>query len=223
MSLSGAQILEISNVLSRPRFSTYLQECNNNTNNALKLYQWNLEVSTAFILPLHILEISLRNAVVDVLEIIHTSNWPWQNGFIRSLPNGQPNSYSPKRDLCNVASSVKPRTTGKVVAELKFIFWEKMFTSRYDQVIWENHIKSVFPNACSSLTYQELRKKIYQEINIIRKLRNRIAHHEPIFSRNLQDDYNNISYIIRCRSLATESWMQNMEEVTKILDQRPRV
>jgi len=219
MSFSHDQLTNIPKTLSNPRFATYLQHCNNDKKAALQLYQWNLELSSAFIVPLHFLEISIRNAVVEGLESVHTQNWAWNQGYIRSLPNPR-RGYSPQRDLIQASSAHQP-TIGKVVAELKFVFWEKMFTTRHDARIWDNHINNVFPYAPNTMTVPQLRQKIYDDIFIVRKLRNRIAHHEPIFTRNLQADYDKIYELISWRDTHTADWMDGLQSVTRLIAAKP--
>ena len=50
---------------------------------------------------------------------------------------------TPRADLSKVAS--RQPSTGTVVPELKFLFWQKMFTHRYDVRLWDVHLKRVFP------------------------------------------------------------------------------
>ncbi len=109
---------------------------------------------------------------------------------------------------------------GRVVAELKFVFWEKMFTARHDNRIWGPHIQDVFPQA-AELTIAELRGKIFSDISEIRKLRNRIAHHEPIFNRNAQADYDKMFELISFRNAITVDWMHNIQTVTNLIAERP--
>jgi hypothetical protein len=219
MIFSSDQLSNIPHILSEPRFATYLQHCNNDRICALQLYQWNLELSAAFVIPLHLLEVSIRNAAVECVEAVHTSNWPWNQGFIRRLPNPK-NGYSPTRDLENVAKMKNP-TMGKVVAELKFVFWEKMFTSRHDKRLWNAHINAVFPNVPAASKPSHIRAQIYNDVSVIRNLRNRIAHHEPIFSRNNHDDYEKIYKLIRWRNVITADWMQSIQTVTQLISERP--
>ena len=219
MPFSTDQLTNIPHILSEPRFATYLQHCGNNKMLALRLYKWNLELSSAFIIPLHLLEVSTRNAVVERLEAVHTSNWPWNRGFIRSLPNPQ-RGYSATKNLREVASIQNP-TMGKVVAELKFVFWEKMFTKRHDRRLWNDHLKTAFPHAPEAMTVPELRSEIYNDIGVIRKLRNRIAHHEPIFSRNTQDDFDKIYKLISWRDETTAGWMNDFQTVTRLIAEKP--
>lgn len=215
---SNKELNEIPHILSEPRFATYLRHCKNNKSDALALYKWNLQVSSAFITPLHLLEISTRNAVVEALNSVHSQNWPWNNGFIRSLTDPV-NGYSPKQDL-KLVSQREP-TVGKVVAELKFIFWERMFTSRFDERLWKNNIKNIFPNTPQHLQTHEIRSQIYHDIFTIRKLRNRIAHHEPIFSRTLDDDLDKMLRLIRWRNATAAQWIENIQIVTPLLQNPP--
>jgi len=219
MTFSHDELSKIPHILSEPRFATYLQHCSNDKSKALKLYQWNLELSSAFIVPLHLLEISIRNAATERLDVVHTPNWARNNGFIQSLPQPKRNIYSPRKNLQDVAA--RQPTAGKIVAELKFVFWEKLFTSRHDVILWNNHINDIFPFAPSSMSSAQLREKIHNDIFSIRKLRNRIAHHEPIFSRDLQDDYNKIRELIFWRDETTADWMHNLQSVERLISQKP--
>lgn len=219
MPYSSEQLTHIPHILSEPRFATYLQHCGNDRTGALRLYQWNLELSSAFIVPLHLLEVSLRNAVVECLVAVHTLNWPWNQGFIRRLPD-PPRGYSPTRDLAHVARMPNP-TMGKVVADLKFVFWEKMFTARHDARLWDLHIRAAFPYAPPSLTVAEIRAKIHDDVSVIREMRNRIAHHEPVFLRDNMDDYTKIYNLIAWRDLVTADWMKDMQTVTALIARRP--
>lgn len=213
-----AQLTDIPNILSQPRFTTYLQNCNNDRDQALRLYQWNLQISSAFLIPLHILEITIRNAVVEALEKSYTQNWPWNNNFIYSLPSPS-NRYSQRKELLNVAS--QQPTMGKVVAELKFVFWEKMFLQSHDTRIWHSQIKYIFPNSPNTMNAFQLRKSIHDGICGIRELRNRIAHHEPIFQRNLSNDFADMHKIISWRNATVADWMNNLQSVQSLIQAKP--
>ncbi len=110
---------------------------------------------------------------------------------------------------------------GKVVAELKFVFWEKMFTARHDTRIWNSQLRACFPNSPDNLTVAQLRTKIFDDINSIRSLRNRIAHHEPIVTRNVQDDFDRIYKLVSWRDTVTAEWMNEIQTVTHFISGRP--
>ena len=44
---------------------------------ALELYAWNAQVSAAFLHPLHICEVVVRNGVSNVIEAVYGPTWPW--------------------------------------------------------------------------------------------------------------------------------------------------
>lgn len=187
-------------------------------NSAVKLYAWNAQISAALMMPLHICEVVVRNAVADALEAVYGPRWPWSQVFITSLP--QPSQgYSARDDLLKTRTA--QATTGKVIPELKFVFWQTMFTSRFDGRIWQPHLRTFMPHMDSRKTIPELRGSIYRELDQLRKLRNRIAHHEPIFTRNLADDFQKIQDLISLRCPVTSTWMTQNQQATTLISIKP--
>jgi len=220
MPFSHDELAELPKLISAPRFATYLQACANHTADALELYQWNLEISAAFIVPIQICEIGVRNAVVEAIECVHGQNWPWSNGFIRSLPIPKvPTHYNPQQDLRRVASN-QP-TTGKVVAELKFAFWEKTFTRGQDSRLWLPYFRQVLPGSPVTLPISQARAHMFDTLQAIRRFRNRIAYHEPIFTRNLAVEYSRLKDVITWRSPMAAAWLDRIERVNSLIRQRP--
>lgn len=160
----------------------------------------------------------IRNAVADVLEAVYGSKWPWSATFERSLPNPAM-GYSSRKDLQNARRSAP--TTGKLIPELKFIFWQKMFTSRYDDHLWDHHLQRILPNMDVIKTIVERRGLIYNDLEQLRKLRNRIAHHEPIFTRVLADDYQKTLRLVRYRCAATADWLDQNQTASEMIAERP--
>ena len=71
----------------------------------------------------------IRNAVSDVLVAVYGSGWPWADSFKKSLPNPSC-GYNQQKDLLRVRQVAN--TTGKVIPELPFVFWQQMLTRRHD-------------------------------------------------------------------------------------------
>ena len=205
-------------VLSAPRASTYISAVGGDAAKAMALYGWNARIAAALMLPSHFAEISTRNAVDEALTAVYGPRWPWNQTFEQSLPSPKGPIYNPQFDLTQTRS--REQSTGKVVAELKFSFWQAMFTARHDVRIWEHQILSLFPNATQD-TAKALRKQIRDDLEAIRKLRNRIAHNEPIFARDLADDLARMLDLVDLRSTATGQWVRQMEEASNIITQRP--
>ena len=141
------------------------------------------------------------------------ANWPWSPGFERSLPVPVRGAYNPRSDL-DFHRRRQP-TTGKIIPELKFVFWQKMFTSRYDARLWNPHLMRVLPNLDRTKTVSQLRADIYDDLEHVRTLRNRIAHHEPVFKRNLSGDLDKVTNLIRFRCNTTANWMLASQWVTQ--------
>jgi hypothetical protein len=67
----------------------------------------------------------------------------------------------------------------------------------------------------------ELRESLYDDLEAIRKLRNRIAHHEPIFARNIPEDFQNILALIEFRSKVTAEWTLDNQQASALIKSRP--
>ncbi|WP_041793866.1 hypothetical protein [Pararhodospirillum photometricum] len=217
------QITAVKGALSAPRISAYEAAAGTNGDedpSALNLYLWNAQISGVFLAPLGICEVVIRNAVADVLESKYGARWAWAPAFEQSLPSPRV-GYSPRQDLLKARRNAQ--TVGKVIPELKFVFWQHMFTSRHDARLWDTYLLQVMPGLDASKSVRQLRKDIYDDLEKIRALRNRIAHHEPILTRNLADDFTRITQLIACRSQLTADWMASYyeEQVQRMLQSRP--
>jgi hypothetical protein len=183
----------------------------------MDLYSWNGKVSAALLLPLHICEVVTRNTVHRALVSVYGERWPWNENFELSLPNPT-RGYNSRSDLIN--SRRRKGSTGKVIPELKFVFWQKAFTSRFDGRLWNHQLLDIFPNHPVGMTVSDLRLEIASSLESIRNLRNRIAHHEPIFTRDLRSDFESIQKLLRYQNVHSLNWMLLHESVTPLLDQR---
>lgn len=72
------------------------------------------------------------------------------------------------------------KTSGDLIAELKFSFWVSLLAQKYDETLWRRACYKAFPN------FKGRRAVVHSRFNVIRRFRNRIAHHEPIFHKDLR-------------------------------------
>lgn len=216
MSTSMLDYQKIQNSLSAVRLSTF-EQATKTLPDALELYRWNMQISAAFLPCLQVCEVLLRNSVSHVLTLRHGNRWAWERGFIGTLPNPT-KGYNQRTALAKATQGTTD--INNVIPELNFAFWQMMFTSRHDVQLWLPYLTQIFPNAPIS-NVSQLRNEIYKELEIIRSLRNRIAHHEPIFKRNLQQDYERIIKIIRYQSIDTATWLNQSQMVTSLLANKP--
>ena len=176
---------------------------------AIELYEWNAKLSASFILPLHIYEVTLRNAISEAIEMRYGADWPINPAFLNSI------SWNQKKDLAAAASNYT--TVGKVLPELKLVWFENMLKNNYNQRIWVPYIKTVFPHSAGP-DEDTIRDALKNDCFFIRKLRNRIAHHEPIFNQpNLTNLLPAIIKAIDWRCAISKAWLSNLEEVTRLM------
>ncbi|GKQ49139.1 hypothetical protein [Pseudomonas syringae] len=139
-TLEVAKAIRLS--ISSARISTYENAAlavGRGLDEAVTLYAWNALVSGAFLTPLHLCEVIVRNGVADAIASVYGPRWPWSPGFEQSLPDVTGPTFKPKQELARARQ--KCATTGAVIAELKFVFWEKMFTKRFEGRLWGNSEK----------------------------------------------------------------------------------
>jgi hypothetical protein len=217
--LSQAQMDAILLALSKPRVERFFLECGKDLARALALYRWNAEIAAAFLVPMHICEVALRNAIVHAIETVYGPNW-WNSGsgFEKSLPRIK-SGYSPFSDLGKSRRSQS--SVGKVIPELKFMFWVSMMTSRHDTRLWIPLIRTSFPGLPPTLSEKSCRKLLHDHVEAIRLLRNRIAHHEPIFDRALSADYQQLHDVLSWASPDAAQWLTSFQGVTGLLAHRP--
>lgn len=206
----------IEQTLSESRFSTYRaaivavlgEECQVT---ALELYQWNANLASRFFFPLHIYEVALRNAISEAISSRYGEDWPTNEVFQNSL------NYQDKRTLLKAMENGY-ESVGKLLPELKFVWFENMLTRRHDGRIWSRYIKATFPNAPETLTTAELRGRLKDACYIVRKFRNRCGHHEPIFNNNtLTDVLPLMTETVAWRCRYTNEWLEKQETVSELL------
>src|SRR5690606_2657146 len=75
------QLQAIRASISEPRFATYLKKGGNHQEYALALYLYNARVAKAFLYPLNVAEVTLRNAVDEILVATFHDHWHQEAGF----------------------------------------------------------------------------------------------------------------------------------------------
>lgn len=206
--------------LSAERLSTYeriASTCSADVT-AECLYVWNMRMCGALMMPVHLCEVVIRNAAASVLARQHGPRWPWNEALRRRLPAAS--STSARTALEQAAS--RATEAPEVVANLPMVFWQQLFTCRFDATLWIPALGGVLRHAPSAHP-SVIRKAIHADIGRIRHLRNRIAHHEPILERDLGADLAAIGRLIHARCPHTLGWLQRHERATTVLAASPLV
>jgi Abi-like protein len=211
-SYTQQTILALERSLSSDRLSTYLSATHENRESALRLYIWNVDVSGALYAPLQGLEVALRNALHDALSGSHS--FAWYDTLTKLLDDRTAEEIEKAKKIIirrNVAV-----TPSNIVAELSFGVWVSLLHGSYHNSLWTPSLHKAFPNRNN-----KNHKAIYNSLNHLRKLRNRIAHHEPIFARHLSSDYASIITAIEWICPETAAWVDAHSRFHQVMRDRP--
>jgi len=192
-------------LLSARRLATYEAACGSNTAEAMRLYAWNIEASAATWGGFAVLEVCLRNAISAQLAT-YTGRTDWWNSPLVTLRAQQQGAIN--------AATGPSATPDSVVASLTFGFWTSLLANRYHQQLWVPAINGAFPG------YRGRRGVLQQRLEALRRLRNRLAHHEPVFRRNLAADHRIILDVLGWLEPAARAWVERDSRLTAVLAAR---
>jgi hypothetical protein len=147
---------------------------------AFARYQWNIRLAEALLPSINYLEIGLRNGLDKAISSIYGQDW------ILTPPYQLRMSEDDKEQIQNLQNSIQrikgyPAKHDDILAVLGFGFWISFFHKRYIPGLWsrgKNPLETIFPYMPNAL---RTREQIFTRLRTIKTLRNRIAHHEPIW------------------------------------------
>ena len=195
-SYTADQLAALAEAISAERLAPYRVLAGGDPVLALQLYERNTALSEAFYGALQGLEITLRNRVDRALASgLGRADW-YDAGIL------YPEQLRPLEQAKQaLAREAKPLTPGRIVAELSFGFWTGIMGPKYAD-LWRLHLVRVFARRPLQ------RVEAHERLNTIRKLRNRIAHYEPILSRPLDRDFNRILDAIAWMCPVAAHWVR---------------
>jgi hypothetical protein len=146
------EFMDFDRLVSKPRMRTY-RKLVKNSQQAEKLYLWNLRLSSAFYEMLILLEIAMRNVLDEQLKIFN-AEFPDKNGQIHS----EKWTFDPNELLQNIIKDdlkkVKKKIHGKkkcthddVVAQLPFGTWRFLLpgkNSKPKEILWNMAVSKAF-------------------------------------------------------------------------------
>lgn len=165
----------IEKLISLERLEPYVKYHIDNFDKAVEHYKANIEISEAFYPLLAVLEIVLRNNFDYQFKRMFNDDFWFENpGFIKIASRFQIDRVSEARNT--ILREKKSITSGGIISELSFGFWTSLLDSKFERTLWKN-IRLSFPNCPKNI---RKRKTMSAKFNGIRKLRNRIFHHESV-------------------------------------------
>jgi hypothetical protein len=192
---------ELRKRMSEERFATYLDAESGDEIAACQKYVWNTAVASAFYGPIQTLEVTLRNATHQAIANSYGQQW-FKNTTLLRYPEAELSRLA----IENLRKRDEQATPGKVIAELGLRFWVSLFSRHYDETLWRFQLFKVFSPRLD-------RSAAHDDLDRLRTLRNRIAHHEPIFQRRLNDDYRRLQTMTMAMSPATWAWVDHHSRV----------
>lgn len=199
--------LALERTISRARLEKYLIEMKGDLDAALELYEYNIRVSEAFYTPLQNLEICLRNTIDQCMSGVYGADW-FHNGVAGLTMDAQNEVLAAYQELGDQENT----PPGAVIAELKFAFWVGLLAPKYDSTLWRKALYRGFQK-----TGGKRRSDVHGRFNAIRRFRNRIAHHEPIFNKDLRLAHDEIMEAIGWMCRDTKSWTEHHSRVIAVI------
>jgi hypothetical protein len=188
----------LENTISVKRLDKYLIAMNGDLDKSLKLYEENMRLAEAFYTPLQCLEVCFRNTLNLRLSQTYGADW---------LTNGKPPlepwfTKSIEDSVSNLAKGGHSNDPDNVVAELNFGFWVGLIGPSYDATLWRQTLYKGFIAKGGG----QKRSAVQGRFNVLRRFRNRVAHHEPIFDRPLAQLHTEIIESISWMCRHTSNW-----------------
>ncbi|WP_239147187.1 Abi family protein [Paractinoplanes tereljensis] len=201
--------------LSPERFSGYRAAVGGDLAAAVELYDWNARMGATFWSTLGHVEVLVRNAMHQRLaawsgQRYGEPRWYLDPGNVLTPKTLQ--AIRAARD--NATRNRRPETPGRVIAELSFGFWRFLLISSYDRSLWKPCLSQIW-------TGQSRRQSVYDVFDRLNDLRNRIAHHEPVYNRPIAALHADALRLAEWTCPATAKWIESRCGVLGVLRTRP--
>lgn len=198
----------IARALSRTRLEKYLTASGSDLDLAIGLYERNTRLAEAFYTPLQALEVCLRNRLNDRLTERYGENWMQSESVTLNSWAVQ----AVKDAVADLGRTKTNPTPGAVVAELHFGFWLSLLGPGYDATLWRETCYRAFQANGRFLA----RKRVHGRLNALRRFRNRVAHHEPIFHSDIEQTHEEILETIDWMCGLTSTWARHHSRLPQV-------
>jgi hypothetical protein len=207
----------VAELISAPRFAPYVGDAAGHIKNALRLYQWNIDLSMAYHGTLQVFEVFLRNAIDQRLRDWNQGengrvDWLVQPApLLERLVGGNIKSACDRACRNNSAPSHDDILAQTSLGTWRYLMYSADPGKRY---LWDAAVKHSFPGMKSERAVVEAVCKVHD-------LRNRIAHNEPIYRLNpgLYTDY--MRATIATIDVRAAQWMISFSTINEVAKAQP--
>lgn len=208
--------MDIIQLISAERLSTF-EAKTDSREKAILLHGLTLQLGSSIMSVIALLELALRNCTnSQIIERFGDENWlrsnnpkiqisPFDKRAVkdavrraqkaaysklsykeksaldaRAFPNGKPANtdhhaeVKARYQLFNVSH-------GQVISQTNFSLWKRLYGREYEDILWKPAIKRVFPSKDIK------RSDVSVALEAIYAIRNRVAHHEPVYEERLAE------------------------------------
>jgi hypothetical protein len=197
------------------RLASYVEAADGSQELAVRLYEWNVELSAAYMEVMHHVEVLFRNRVHDVMTDSYPDNpdpWFKQQGIF--VGDKGPRLIAEAED--RITKDGNEPTIGRIVASVSFGFWNGLFVRSYAQ-LWAQTL-----NRCFKPHGPGKRERVIEVTERIKALRNRIAHHERLIHRDLYAHHDDLIKMAMWIDPAARNWIADKSRVRDLIAARPR-
>lgn len=206
--------LALLRTISKARLTKYLETTDHDLSDALSLYEYNSRLSEAFYRPLQGVEVCLRNTLHESLAAKYGERW-FESEAAPLTPDSESHIQEALDEL-RKSKDIDAPEPGCVIAELKFSFWVGLLGPKYDASLWRGCLHKCFKSK-SGLP----RKTVHGRFNAIRRFRNRVFHHEPIFHSSPKIKHDEIVEAIAWMCPVTADWVSVTSSVQAVTQTSP--
>ncbi|MBZ4618835.1 Abi family protein [Mycobacterium avium] len=212
--------------LAPPRMNPYMAATCGDKQQALELYLWNCAAGAALWEVLSHVEVAIRHALDSALTARHErlgrsdDDWLWHPDVRKELGSKAAEDINEALERANTsAKRGYTVTSDHVIAELNFGFWRFLFAKDRESAIG-SAIRKAFPHAPNATRANDL-SDLNTMVSMLYSLRNRIAHHEPIWWTRLDFRYSDALRILSYISPGLRDFVANNSRFDAIFASRP--
>jgi hypothetical protein len=216
--------------ISAPRLGPYLAATGGNVKAALRLYQWNVDLSGAVYESLHRFEVILRNALDEQLcawnatqrergtNRQQSADWLMDPSHLLRRLAGDDIRKAKRR--AQAALRTQGTTPGHpdVLAQVNFGTWRFLLPDNDPgrKLLWRAALSTAFPHL------QGPESDLVDDVDNIYKLRNRVAHLEPLLNSGMvADRFGRMRTVLLAIDPYLEQWFTSRQRVTPSLAAKP--
>lgn len=219
----------------------FLDAVAGNEKQALRLYAWHSDLTSAVQAVLGITEVVLRNAMDARLTIWNQRRLGQAQSWLLMEPATPLRGLTSdkRRDALRRATQERlalprshprhgsPLTHDDVLAQTMFGMWKDLLPNHAPDAgddqrnhnrarLWEEALEAAFPHA-----EDPTGADTYWRVAHLHRLRNRVSHMEPLLTLDVRAHVNDALSLVRSIDPAVGEWLSGISRVGYVLTQRP--